>query len=197
MKSWLKPVVCFSMTLLILSLSVGPAHAKNDKAKMKHRGMDGNNDGVITREEWRGNNTSFNNQDWNGDGVLSGNEVRSGARQQTTSFDRFRELDDNNDGYISWGEWNGTSRSFDQLDRNDDGRLSRNEFNNRSRIPVAVFSELDDNNDGRITRGEWRSDASAFNRLDANRDDLLSENEFNGRKTGSLMDQLFQEILGK
>ena len=192
-----KSIVSLFALALILSLSAGAAHAKNNKDKMKHHGMDRNGDGVITREEWRGNNTSFNNHDWNGDGVLSGSEVRPGARQQVASSDRFSELDDNNDGYISWGEWSSTSRSFDQLDLNDDGRLSRNEFNNRSRIPVAVFSELDDNNNGSISRSEWRSDTVAFNRLDTNGDDRLSENEFNGRTTGSLLDQLFQQILGK
>jgi hypothetical protein len=41
--------------------------------------MDRNNDGVITRDEWRGSEQSFNVRDWNGDGKLSGNEVRIGA----------------------------------------------------------------------------------------------------------------------
>ena len=33
--------------------------------------------------EWRGNDRSFRNEDWNGDGILSGDEVRKGARRQT------------------------------------------------------------------------------------------------------------------
>ena len=47
----------------------------------RFRGLDRNNDGVITRNEWRGNNRSFQVQDWNGDGVLSGEEVRAGGRR--------------------------------------------------------------------------------------------------------------------
>ena len=36
-----------------------------------HRGYDTNNDGFISRQEWRGNDTSFRQLDRNGDGVIS------------------------------------------------------------------------------------------------------------------------------
>ena len=41
--------------------------------------MDANRDGAISRDEWRGSDQSFRVHDWNGDGVLSGGEVRVGA----------------------------------------------------------------------------------------------------------------------
>jgi hypothetical protein len=41
--------------------------------------MDKNNDGVISRDEWRGNDRSFAQHDKNGDGKLSGDEVKPGA----------------------------------------------------------------------------------------------------------------------
>ena len=51
--------------------------------------MDRNTDGIISRAEWRGNNQSFQNQDWNNDGVLSGDEVDGGAaRFGRTAVDR-------------------------------------------------------------------------------------------------------------
>jgi hypothetical protein len=40
------------------------------------RGMDADRDGVVTRREWRGSDEAFRRQDTNGDGVLSGAEVR-------------------------------------------------------------------------------------------------------------------------
>ncbi len=43
--------------------------------------MDRNNDGVITRQEWNGSAQSFDVHDWNGDGRLSGEEVRVGAQR--------------------------------------------------------------------------------------------------------------------
>lgn len=137
----IKPVL---LSLIILTLAGGLVYAKNNKGKMKHSGVDRNNDGVVTRAEWRGNNRSFNNQDWNGDGILSGDEVWPGARQQWTGSDRFSELDDNSNGFVSRGEWNNTSRSFERLDRNNDGRLNRDEFYNRSQMSLIdeVFQDI-------------------------------------------------------
>lgn len=42
----------------------------------RFKGMDRNKDGVITRDEWRGNDQSFRQHDLNGDNVLSGDELR-------------------------------------------------------------------------------------------------------------------------
>jgi len=66
------------------------SEAKHDKAQkkpqpkpdktMRFYGLDRNNDGIITRNEWRGDHGSFLNHDWNGDGVLSGGEVRPDGR---------------------------------------------------------------------------------------------------------------------
>jgi hypothetical protein len=48
------------------------------RGPMKHRGLDRNGDGVITRREWRGNDRSFENMDRNHDGILSGWELTPG-----------------------------------------------------------------------------------------------------------------------
>ena len=50
--------------------------ATGDSLRMRFRAMDTDNDGVITRAEWRGNDQSFREQDTNADGVLSGEEVQ-------------------------------------------------------------------------------------------------------------------------
>src|SRR6188474_3043037 len=52
-------------------------------ARMRFEVMDRNNDGEISRDEWRGSPRSFDVHDWNGDGRLSGDEVRIGAQQNT------------------------------------------------------------------------------------------------------------------
>ena len=56
-----------------------PAGQVSQVTEPRFRGMDRNDDGVITRNEWRGNARSFNVHDWDGNGVLEGNEVRAGA----------------------------------------------------------------------------------------------------------------------
>lgn len=50
---------------------------------------------------------------------------RGGSNQGSR---RFNELDTNNDGVISMGEWRGDRAAFDRLDRNNDGVISRTEF---------------------------------------------------------------------
>ena len=94
-------------------------------------GMDQNGDGVITRNEWRGNAQSFNQHDWNGDGRLSGEEVRPGARPQYEWTETaFRRLDRNRDNYLSGTEWRYEPDDFLLVDRNSDDRISLSEFLN-------------------------------------------------------------------
>jgi Ca2+-binding EF-hand superfamily protein len=101
----------------------------------RFRVMDSNNDGVITRNEWRGNARSFRVHDWDGNGVLEGNEVRAGAFRQGSTlededFDRneqFEWLDANNNNRIERREWHLSLDAFNRLDANRDGNLSRNE----------------------------------------------------------------------
>ena len=95
--------------------------------------MDRNNDGIITRREWRGNAQSFRVHDSNRDGVLSGEEVRAGGFQNGDDiadgrFDRFDDLDIDRDGRVEWREWNGSVDAFESLDRNSDNLLSRAEL---------------------------------------------------------------------
>lgn len=98
---------------------------------MRFTEMDENGDGVITRAEWRGSVQSFNEQDWNGDRRLSGEEVRVGARRPDDwSLEQFPLFDTNNDRFISRGEWPAEPADFVRVDRNRDDRISRDEFVN-------------------------------------------------------------------
>ena len=105
-------------------------------SQMRFNGLDMNNDGRISRAEWRGNDVSFGNHDWNRDGVLSGDEVRPGATRPAhpagpagpASHVRFDSLDLNNNGVIVPAEWRAGHRIFDRLDTNDDGRVTPAEF---------------------------------------------------------------------
>ena len=60
-----------------LAIVAGAAiYAPAAEAQNRFHGLDRNRDGVITRGEWRGNDTSFRTHDRNGDGIISGTEVR-------------------------------------------------------------------------------------------------------------------------
>lgn len=104
--------------------------------------MDRNNDRVITRAEWQGSNETFRQQDWNGDGILSGDEVRVDGFNDWTAR-RFDALDRNHDGRIARKEWRVDRALFTSADRNRDNFLSRREF---IRAPQAVVSGDDPGN---------------------------------------------------
>ncbi|MDQ3169259.1 MAG: hypothetical protein M3Q55_03845, partial [Acidobacteriota bacterium] len=72
--------------------------------------LDRNRDGVVTRAEWRGNDTSFRNQDRNRDGVISGAELNEGSTSIVP---------------IWWG-----------YDSDRDGRVSR--ANGRASTPISM-----------------------------------------------------------
>jgi Ca2+-binding EF-hand superfamily protein len=153
--------------------------------EMRFVDLDRNHNGIIERSEWRGSPRQFAIHDWNGDGVLSGDEVRVGAVPPPNSLeaedynmtvdDRFSYLDVNNNGYIDRNEWDGSLDTFYDLDSNNDNRLSRAELNRGRR---ASFAALDANGDGRISLGEWQWSHRSFDDMDTNGDGVIDRNEF-------------------
>ncbi|HYG61616.1 MAG TPA: hypothetical protein VEL74_03470 [Thermoanaerobaculia bacterium] len=140
---------------------------------MRFQGMDRNGAGRITRDEWRGNDQSFSRHDWNGDGVLSGEEVRPGGRRGGDDDDRepgrFDRLDTNDDGYISRAEWPFDDQLFDRLDQNNDNRVSRGELDvlGREGDWEDRFDLMDENGDDRVSRGEFIGRTGLFDRWTA------------------------------
>lgn len=102
--------------------------------------MDVDQDGVITRKEWRGNARAFDRQDTNRDGVLSGSEIwpagyargRSAAAQpaelENPLAQAFLSSDHDRDGIISRAEWPSDPATFARVDANGDGVVTRPEY---------------------------------------------------------------------
>lgn len=179
---------------LCVSLASSAAAQGRGNSNMRFKDLDSNGDGVISRQEWRGNDRSFRNHDWNGDGRLSADELRPGA-QRTARWDdrdveasieheddwtpaRFRTLDHDNDGRLSRSEWHAAAELFTRADRNRDNFLSASEFTaDADDDREDQFVDLDDNRDGRVTRAEWHGSPAVFDALDANRDGVLTRAE--------------------
>ena len=198
-----------SLALASLSL-VTTAEAQT---RMRFQGMDRNNDGRITREEWQGSARSFDVHDWNNDGVLSGNEVRVGAqrdsrwedadhnpswRERNLSWTRsaFAALDHNRDGRLTPNEWHYDAETFRRVDRNRDNAINVNEFlgQNVEDDRGDDFDDLDYNNDGFVARNEWHGGTQEFNYLDKNRDGRLSRFEVAGSSPNMTTYNEFQNL---
>ena len=193
----------------------GPA---SSTSQMRFSNMDRNRNGQIERGEWDGNRGSFDVQDWNGDGVLSGEEVRAGGRRTRAvpidDFDpagpatwtprNFRLLDRNRDDQIGSNEWSYGPQYFRRADRDRSGTLSTAEFTAAAAYPgggasederAVRFDALDRNRNGRIEAREWSGTVDAFQSLDRNNDNWLSRAEVVG-EDGETTPDAFQSLDG-
>ena len=187
---------------LVVSVGVDLAGVQGTP-RMRFQEMDRNGNGIIERTEWRGSEQSFRVHDWNRDGVLSGDEVRPGARRRGRAmneddpppdreyeFDdwseaRFTDLDHNRDNRIGREEWHFDRESFFRADHDRNGSLSRAEFlfmdpQDQDDDREDRFRDLDANGDRVISREEWHGGRSRFDALDRDRNGVLSRVELTG-----------------
>ncbi len=192
-----------SMMVAVMGASALDAQGRAHPT-MRFADMDTNNDRRLSRGEWRGTDASFKVHDWNGDGVLSGNEVRVGAWRPArgtppADFDTpdvahvfgdwtvagFYRLDHNSDGRVELSEWHFDREAFFRVDHNRDGALSRAEFLGAG-DPADdddredAFANLDGDGDGRVSRAEWHGGAARFAVLDTDGDGALTREEAMG-----------------
>jgi hypothetical protein len=122
MKSQTGALLC---GLLLAGLAWPAAATAQERARF--RAMDRNGDGVISLNEWRGNDESFRRHDRNGDGVLTEEEFRQaiGTSGRSPSVPGFAFVDYDGNGKITAQEW---MRAFNGLDVDGNGVLTEDEL---------------------------------------------------------------------
>ncbi len=104
----------------------GPRQRGGLNGEKRVKRMDANNDGAISREEWKGKPQAFDAIDKNNDGSLSREELSATVQRQVAG--RLNQMDANNDGRISRDEWKGPEKRFNRLDANSDGVITKEEI---------------------------------------------------------------------
>src|SRR5262245_16482744 len=130
MKRFMIIAVCVMANLASISVL---AQDSQDQTSSRQRGganvekrmkrLDINNDGVISRDEWKGKPGAFAKIDKDGDGSLTREEFEAAPRPQA----RFTEMDANNDGKVSRDEWKGPQKRFGRIDADSDGAITKEE----------------------------------------------------------------------
>ncbi|MGH9843234.1 MAG: EF-hand domain-containing protein [Blastocatellia bacterium] len=128
-------IIAACLFAFVLSTSVLAQNPNEARRGGRQRGggklkqMDANQDGTITRDEWKGKPRGFERMDRNGDGNISREEATTAGRGKR----QLKQMDTNNDQRISRDEWKGDPEAFGKLDANNDGILTTEELKARRR----------------------------------------------------------------
>lgn len=130
-----KTLVALAVGAAMLPLAIQPAVAQQPRPGGGPQAMfeqfDGNNDGVVTRDEVAAFRAErFRQRDIDGDGLLSRDELATAQaqRRQARLDRRIEMLDTDGDGMISEAEMNTRGTPFfDRADADEDGRVTRDE----------------------------------------------------------------------
>ena len=156
--------------------------------------MDTDGDGLVARDEWKGQAVDYDKIDANRDARVtlaeltahiaasanSGGGKKSGGKAKNPK-EIIKKMDTDGDGLIAREEWEGEKDKFDQFDADHDSRLTAEELvagigagkDSKVNLMSAIRS-FDKNRDSMLSRDEWTGPADQFESTDANQDGQLT-----------------------
>ena len=140
--------------------------AKDPKEMIKKMDTDG--DGLIAREEWKGQTVDYDKIDINRDARLSAAELtthiaaaqksgggkKSGGKAKDPK-EMIKKMDTDGDSLIAREEWKGQTEAYDQIDINRDARLSIAEL-------TTHFAATSESAGGKKSGGKAKDPKPAF-----------------------------------
>jgi Ca2+-binding EF-hand superfamily protein len=153
--------------------------------------FDQNGDGLVSSDEFPGQDDLFSRLDSDGDGYIAASEAQQrpphgGPR----NGDILAKFDADADGQLSAEEFPGPAEHFTDLDTDGNGYLSDQELQaGRPAPPPGSGIEQDDaDQDGKVSQAEFSGPTELFSRLDTDGDGYISQDDVPpGRRPGGAM----------
>jgi Ca2+-binding EF-hand superfamily protein len=156
--------------------------------------LDANQDGEITKDEWKGPEQYFARLDADGDGKIAKAEIKRAAKQMQGRWNNrrpdafFNRFDADKDGKIAKDEWKMRPEIFTRLDANGDGFITKDEVRPQGpRNRRAMYGELRTGKDSAHFLAQW----------DKNRDGQVSSEEFPHERRFAEIDSDNDGVLSK
>lgn len=143
--------------------------------------FDQDRDGLVSVNEFPGDESIFSSLDVDGSGFIDETEAQEvrpphGGPDPEAMLD---EIDSDGDGMLSFAEFPGPADHFDRLDADGDGLLSADELLAGRPGPAGEdgFANDDADQDGLVSLAEFSGSEDLFDKLDADGDGYISEQE--------------------
>jgi Ca2+-binding EF-hand superfamily protein len=120
--------VLMSVFFFATAIFMTPKIAEGKQAEFINK-YDKDEDGKISKDEFKGSDKAFDNLDKNQDGYIDKDEAQKDRKKQSKKGEKgyINKYDKDGDGKLSKDEFPGSDKAFSNLDKNQDGYIDKSE----------------------------------------------------------------------